>query len=32
LLAPLFGWRPRAFFSVAPSEANAPAVDLSDTA
>ena len=31
LLAPLFGWRPRAFFSVAPAEANAPAVDLSGT-
>jgi len=28
LLAPLFGWRPRAFFSVPPSEATAPA-DLS---
>jgi LemA protein len=29
LLAPLFGWRPRAFFSAAPSEVSAPAVDLS---
>jgi LemA protein len=32
LLAPLFGWRPRAYFSATPSEGNAPSVDLSDTA
>ena len=32
LLAPLFGWQPRAFFSATPSEGNAPAVDLSDSA
>ena len=32
LLAPLFGWRPRAFFSATPSEGNAPSVDLSGTA
>jgi LemA protein len=31
LLAPLFGWRRRAFFSAAPSEVNAPAVDLSES-
>ena len=31
LLAPLFEWRPRAFFSVAPSDANAPGVDLSNS-
>ena len=31
LLAPLFGWRPRAFFSAAPSEVSAPAVDLSES-
>jgi len=32
LLAPLFGWRPRAYFSTTPSEGNAPSVDLSDIA
>jgi LemA protein len=32
LLAPLFGWRPRAFFSATSSEGLAPAVDLSDSA
>ena len=32
LIAPLFGWRPRAFFSVAPSEAAPPSVDLRDSA
>ena len=32
LIAPLFGWRPRAFFSVAPSEATPPPVDLRDSA
>jgi LemA protein len=30
LIAPLFGWRPRAFFSVAPSEAITPSVDLGE--
>jgi len=29
LLAPLFGWRPRAFFSAAPAETTPPAVDIS---
>ena len=32
LLASLFGWRPRAYFSATPSEGNTPAVDLSDSA
>ena len=32
LIAPLFGWRPRAFFSVAPSEGDPPSVDLRDSA
>ena len=32
LIAPLFGWRPRAFFSVAPSEAALPSLDLRDSA
>ncbi|TMB51346.1 MAG: LemA family protein [Chloroflexi bacterium] len=32
LIAPLFGWRPRAFFSVAPSEAAPPSLDLRDSA
>ena len=32
LIAPLFGWRPRAFFSVAPHEAIPPPVDLRNSA
>jgi LemA protein len=32
LLAPLFGWRPRAFFSAAPAETTPPAVDVSGPA
>jgi LemA protein len=31
LIAPLFGWRPRAFFSVAATEASPPPVDLHDS-
>jgi LemA protein len=32
LLAPVFGWQPRSFFSATPSEGSAPAVDVSDSA
>ena len=32
LIAPLFGWRPRAFFSVAAPEASPPSVDLGNSA
>src|SRR5439155_22061412 len=32
LIAPLFGWRPRAFFSGAPSEAIPPPIDLRNSA
>jgi LemA protein len=32
LLAPIFGWRPRAFFSASPAEGGPPEVDISGSA